>query len=406
MPSRHSFLILLGAVVLTGCGDDGSGTLPGPVATTNDAGARVDAGDSATDSGQSADASASTSTDSGTGNLPGDAGPAKVPQGQWKNVTSNLANLDSECGNLSTLAVQPGTDQLIAGIALKGLWSSKNGGQSWVAIGNGPGSAAFTNRPTCLVFDPSDATRYWETGIYNSGGVYKTIDDGKTFSELGPLTKDPISLDCVSVDFSDPARKVMLAGGHERKQQVFRSGDNGATWTNVGLSLNKYCTWPLVLDANTYLIGCSYEDQGIYRTTDAGATWSQVSEVGGTNAPLVASDGSIYWAKRDNAGLVRSTDAGKTWTQVTGANTVSSVTPLQLPDGRLAALGRETVLVSRNGGATWDPVSTKLPYEDANGFVYSVQQKAFFIKHFTCGSNSVPVPADAIMRFDYDYQAP
>ena len=56
------------------------------------------------------------------------------------------------------------------------------------------------------------------------------------------------------------------------------------------------------------------------------------------------------------------------------------------------------------GGSTWTTVTAALPYQDAVGLVYSAQQKAFFIWHQTCGfGGPVPVPADAIMRFDFDY---
>jgi photosystem II stability/assembly factor-like uncharacterized protein len=82
---------------------------------------------------------------------------------------------------------------------------------------------------------------------------------------------------------------------------------------NIGDKLpgNASCTWPLILDTNTYLVGCSYTGEGIYRTTDAGQNWSSVSATGGSNAPLKAADGSIYWAIRGGGGLLRSTDKGQ-----------------------------------------------------------------------------------------------
>ena len=46
-----------------------------------------------------------------------------------------------------------------------------------------------------------------------------------------------------------------------------------------------------------------------------------------------------------------------------------------------------------------------LPYSDAVGLAYSKFQKAFYIWHFTCGFNGpIPVPADAVMRYPFDYQ--
>ena len=43
----------------------------------------------------------------------------------------------------------------------------------------------ITNRPSAIVYDPEHADTFWEAGIYNGGGVYKTEDNGKTFVQLG-----------------------------------------------------------------------------------------------------------------------------------------------------------------------------------------------------------------------------
>jgi len=39
------------------------------------------------------------------------------------------------------------------------------------------------------------------------------------------------------VDFSDPERRNVIAGGHEQSRMVWKSTDGGQTWTNVGLNL-------------------------------------------------------------------------------------------------------------------------------------------------------------------------
>ena len=387
------------ALLCSACGDDDPG---GAGPGGHDSG-QTDGGspDSAATGG--GDATVGDSSDSGqVDSSSGEAGEQDPPSGEWKSATSNLANLDSECGNLTGLAVSPEGDKLVAGVALQGLWSSTDGGNSWVALGDSPESDSIVNRPMSIVFDPANAEWFWESGIYNGGGAYVTDNGGATFRSLGV----EVHGDAISVDFSDPERAVLLVGGHESAQTLFRSDDGGETWNNIGSGLpsDESCTWPLVIDADTYLVGCSYSGDGIYRSSDAGATWSEVSPIGGSGVPLVASDGSIYWAMKDGGGIVRSTDDGLTWTQVTGPQVVESLGPVELPDGRIAAVGKTTIVASADEGATWRPVSAMLPYSDISGFVYSAPQRAFFIKHFTCGSESVPVPADAIMRFDYDFE--
>jgi photosystem II stability/assembly factor-like uncharacterized protein len=312
--------------------------------------------------------------------------------------------LASECGNLGGVFVRPGEDRLIAGVALNGLWSSRDGGASWEALGTGVGSDAITNTPVTITFDPDHPGTFYEAGTYNGGGGYKTIDDGVTFKVLGDLFHS----DLVSVDFTDPERKTLLAGGHEQSQVLRRSTDGGATWVDIGSTLpaGVNCTNVLVLDARTYLLGCERGQPGILRSADAGATWTTVSAFGGARQPLRASDGTLYWASGEDASLVRSFDDGVTWEKlvISAGRGTYPTRPIELPDGRIATLGHDHVVVSGDQGDTWSLASVKTPYTDGFGVVYLAPRKSFFIWHWTCGQNA-PVPDDAIMQFPFDYEA-
>ena len=325
-----------------------------------------------------------------------------LPQGEWRNVTGSLAGLMSECGDLHGLSTKPGEDTLIAGVALRGLYARSGPDGDWQALGTAAGSAMITHRPSTFVFDPEQRSTWWVSGIYNGLGVFRTRDDGKSFQALGDLHH----ADSVAVDFTDPERKTLIVGGHETARTVYRSTDAGATWQPIGGGLpgDIACQSVAVLDARTYLIGCDYGGEGIYRTTDAGESWDRVSAIGGSKVPLRSTDGSIFWAQ-PNGGLVRSTDQGMTWAAVTPPGSIKPLTPVELPDGRIAALGSERILVSSDHGTTWKPASAPLPFQDTSGFVYSAEQKAFFIKHFQCAF-TVPdtVLPDAIMSFEFDYE--
>ena len=351
-------------------------------------------------------------TDGGNAGSTGTAGGAPIPTGAWTNVTSNLAGLASECGNMAGMSAKADEDLLIAGIAQLGLWSSTDGGQTWTQMGAGAGSDVITNRLTSIVYDPMTSQHWYESGIYNNVGVYETKDDGVTFKALGTIMTNG-TCDGVGVDFTDPDRKTLVAGGHEAAQTLRSTQDGGATWASIGASLPDAtnCTLPLVIDAQTYLVGCGGYGggpSGMYRTTDGGMTWSLATATGGASAALQASDGSIYSVSPNGVGITRSTDSGVTWTDVWKdvANTgfVAGPSLRELPDGRLVTIGKHYVMISSDMGASWVPVSSALPYSDALGVVYSAQQKAFFVWHQTCGfSGPVPVPTDAIMRYDFDY---
>jgi len=346
----------------------------------------------------------------GGGGSGGTGGPSSfpsigLPHADWTNVTSNLAGLPSECGNLSQISAKPDEDMLIAGVPQEGIWSSRDGGQSWQALGAGAGSDPITNRMSAIVYDPAHTNVFWESGTYNGGGVYRTDDDGKTILALGNVAHT----DLVSVDFSDPNRQTLLAGGHEQAKTLNLSVDGGKSWrpTGAGLPDKTNCTNPLIIDSKTFLVGCGGYGggvTGIYRSEDGGVTWSSVSELGGVWAPLHAADGSIYWSTPSTNVLARSTDDGQTWQQVTGPDVLQGLSPVELPDGRIAALAKNGVgvVVSSDSGATWALATSALPYPDASGLVYSAQQKAFYIFHFDCGNF---VLSDAIMRCAFDYEA-
>ena len=351
-----------------------------------------------------------TSGSGGTGGSSSGAGGGVVAgspsdiEGEWVNVTGNLANQPSACGNLGNLVTKPDEDVLIAGVNRGGLWASEDGGEVWYQLGTGEDSASIINGVAVITFDPQNPDVFWEAGTYYGGGVYRTDDGGETFRQLG-LTAHH---DYVSIDFDDPERATLLAGGHEQRQKIYRSTNGGEDWEEIGENFPSdanITSYPLVVDAQTYLVGCPwYGDgvRGIYRSEDAGETWTLASPAGGQSAPLVASDGSIYWNVENAGGLVRSTDRGETWERVLGPDVITNVRPIELPDGRLAAVTQTAVVVSNDFGETWEYVTPELPYQAA-GIAYSEHRKAFYFWHGDCGDFVLP---DAIMRFDFDYEMP
>ncbi len=328
-----------------------------------------------------------------------------MPTGPWLKATGNLTDIATNCENLTYLSSKPEKDLLIAGIGRQGLWASDDGGETWSQMGTGKGSQQVANLPTAIIYDPADSNRFWEAGIYNGGGVYSTDNDGKTFRDLGGITH----IDSVSVDFSGSDRNTLLASEHERRQAFLLSQDGGDTWQEMGQYFPaeaKFCSYPLVLDAQTFLFGCGVTLSGdglsgIYKSTDAGNSWTSVSRnQGGASQPLRASDGSMYWVTEFGGGMVRSTDQGDTWTTVVGNGVINNFAPSELPDGRIAVMSGRHVLLSKDHGATFRIATADLSF-DPGGFLYSPFQKAFYAWHAGCSSS---VPSDAVVRYDFDYE--
>ena len=411
------------ALTLTACGSSGgkssasgagaANEIGGDASANAGAGQTAGAADSSGGASEAGGAETAGSSSGGTvahGGAPNvDYGNAAVPPAQWTNVTGKLAGMQSECGNMSGVFSDPFVDMLVLGVARQGLWSSTDGGATYTKLGTS--GDMILDRLSFVLWDPEASKVFWTSGIYGweapfTDGVFKTTDNGVSFAGYKKLSAIQSHNDSVSVDFNDPDRKTMLAGGHEQTGILFRSTDAGATWTDIGHSLPAnlgFCTSTLVLDAETLLVGCAVGYSGkngaILRSTNGGDAWTQVIAKGVFGQPLWASDGSIYWSG-EGGGMYKSTDQGKTFTQVADSNTAGAVRPIELPGGRIVSVAQKVLKGSSDGGKSWQAIGTAMPF-DPTVIAYSPFRRAFYASHFDCTN---AVPADAIERYGFDFK--
>ena len=175
----------------------------------------------------------------------------------------------------------------------RGVFRTTDGGKSWQKLGGGLPNDAATGA-TDLVMDPTDpnilyAAFYQRQRLpwrFNSGsttgGIFKTIDGGKTWTKLtrglpaGELGR--IGLDVYRQNPKTVMAIVEAAPGSEDLKTagsgVYRSDDGGATWTY----LNRYNNRPFYYsqirinpsdDNLVYLLTTSFQ-----WSTDGGKTFS------------------------------------------------------------------------------------------------------------------------------------
>jgi photosystem II stability/assembly factor-like uncharacterized protein len=310
---------------------------------------------------------------------------------------------------MSGVFASPFFDLLVMGVARQGLWSSTDGGATYSKLGTM--GDMILNRLTTVLWDPEATKAFWVSGIYGwespfTDGVFKTVDNGASFAGYKKLSAIQSHNDSVSVDFNEPDRKTMLAGGHEQTGVLFRSTDAGATWTDIGKSLPAnlgFCTATLVLDASVMLVGCAASYSGksgaILRSNNGGDAWTQVGDKGVVAEPLWAADGSIYWAG-EGGGVFKSADQGLTFKQVADSNTAGAVRPIELPGGRIVSVAQKLLKASVDGGTSWQTIGTAMPF-DPQVLGYSPFRRAFYATHFDCTN---AVPADAIERYGFDFK--
>src|ERR1041384_4597831 len=126
-----------------------------------------------------------------------------------------------------------------------------------------------------------------------SGGVWKSVNGGTTFKPV--FDKQPVqSIGAVTIDPKNP--KVIWVGTGESWTRnsvsigdgIYKSIDGGENWTNLGLKESERISKILVDPSNTdTAYACATgklwsdsDERGVYKTTDGGKTWAKVLKGG------------------------------------------------------------------------------------------------------------------------------
>ncbi len=300
-------------------------------------------------------------------------------------------------GGWSTMAVgvpeEP--DTFYAGAAGGGVWKTTDAGHTWRPLSDAQPIAAVG----ALAVAPSDRrVIYVGTGQpeprYDVGagtGVYRSVDEGKTWQPLGLAATRHIG--AIAVDRRDANVVLVAAVGHlfgpGRDRGVYRSADGGTTWQQtlyvndstgaVDLAVDPenpdlvYAStwtarvWPWL----SYFTPLEGEGSAIWRSTDGGRSWGQLGGEGWPNGALgriglavtrKAGASRIYAtvAQSEGGTLYRSDDGGAHWLKVSDVHWVAdwymsrlTVAP-QDPD-TLYTVG-QSIHESRDAGRTFTVV--------------------------------------------------
>ena len=151
------------------------------------------------------------------------------------------------------------------------------------------------------------------------GGLYKTVDGGKTWTDLTKNSGLPPRIwgkIGVSVSAADPNRVYAIieaaSGG------MFLSDDGGTTWkmTNDDRRIRQRAFYYTRIYADPQVKDTVYVlNTGMYRSTDAGRTLRAIRVPHGDNHDLwIASNDPTRMINGNDGGANVSTNAGETWT--------------------------------------------------------------------------------------------
>jgi photosystem II stability/assembly factor-like uncharacterized protein len=193
-----------------------------------------------------------------------------------------------------------------------------------------------------------------------SGGLWKTVNNGTTFEPIFD-NQSVISIGDIAVSPSDP--NIVWVGTGEANNSrssywgdgVYKSVDGGKSWTNMGLKESHHIGRIVIHPQNPDIVyvaalGHLYsfnEERGLFKTTDGGQTWAKalyISErVGVVDVAMAFSNPDVLYAAAydkqrlpwhfeeggPGSAIYKSVNGGETWERLGNG----------LPEGKIGRIG-------------------------------------------------------------------
>jgi len=356
-------------------------------------------------------------------------------------------------GRIIDLAIHPGQPNTwYVATAGGGVWKTTTAGISFSPLFDKQASYSIG----CVTIDPNNPLVVWvgsgennsQRSVSYGDGVYKSVDGGKTWTDvglkasehIGKIVVDPRDSDTVYVAAQGP----LWAPGGDRG--LYKTTDGGKTWKAVLTISENTGVTDVVMDPRNpdVLYAASYQrrrhvwtlinggpESAIYKSRDGGATWTKLTaglpkvELGRVGLAIAPANPDVVYASieaaRDEGGFFRSDDAGANWAKQSSEVAGSAQYYQELfPDPHDA----DTVYsvdvylqVTNDGGKTWhhageinkhvdnhvvwiDPRNSDHLLVGCDGGLYESYDRA---KHWRFIAN---LPVTQFYRVDVDYAKP
>ncbi len=302
-------------------------------------------------------------------------------------------------GRISDFAVNPkNTKEYYVAVASGNVWKTENNGTTWSPVFDKYGSYSIG----VVVLDPNNQNVVWVgTGENNhqralgyGDGVYKSLDGGKSFNnmglkesrQIGGIVIDPRNSDVVFV----AAEGSAWGPGGERG--LYKSTDGGATWKKVlEISENTGVNNVKIDPSNPDIMYATSEqrrrtpftkigggpESAVYKSTDGGENWRKIVEglpkvdIGGMGIDISPADPNVVYlimeAADNKGGFFRSTDKGESWDKMGDYHSSGQYYNEIYCDPKEVdkVYSMETVSrFTKDGGKTWTTIATEVRHVD------------------------------------------
>jgi photosystem II stability/assembly factor-like uncharacterized protein len=201
----------------------------------------------------------------------------------WNDVTNKFIGRVRKLSVNTSAAVN---NILFAGMEEDGIFTSADYGQTWIAASNGLSSHLVYTMAEQGTKMFAGTIASVEDGVRKNGGLFVSSTNGTLWTSLGiPGTSVSIYAFAVHDNF--------IVASLMGDSSIYRSADNGATWTRAVTGQLYECTSLAILGDNVFA-GCWGD--GIFGSTDRGASWSSyTSDLPSLSISSIAlSDSTIF----------------------------------------------------------------------------------------------------------------
>jgi photosystem II stability/assembly factor-like uncharacterized protein len=346
----------------------------------------------------------------------------KKPEGQDRLNSMTFAGLELRnigpalmSGRVSDIAIHPTKPSTwYVAVASGNVWKTTNAGTTWTPIFDNYGSYSIG----CVSIDPSNPNIIWigtgedkgQRSVGYGDGIYKSVDDGKSFKNMG--LKDSQHISRIVVDPRDSnvvyvaAQGPLWSPGGDRG--LYKTTDGGETWQKVlEVSENTGVT-DIVYDPRNpdTLYAASFQrrrhvwtlinggpESAIYKSTDAGKSWRKLTgglpqgDVGKIALAVSPQNPDVVYAdveaERDTGGFFRSTDRGESWTRMSGYVSDYPMYYQEIycdPHRFDVIYSVDTMLsISEDGGANWHWVGEQWKHSDNHAIAFYKHDPDFLL---------------------------